>query len=274
MAKLEYKIGEIPKPRALDFIQKYHYSPVMPRITKHFLGFFVEGEVKAVLTLGWGTQPKQTINKLFSGLATKHYYEIGKLCIADEMKKNTGSQILSSTIRWMKQNTDKIFLYTLADGIMGKCGYVYQAANFYYGGSFQTHTYLMPNNEKLHIRSANHLLIQNQIQDYQNKGFRGDGKKRIRLSLDFMNKNGIRVIDGLMFRYIYPLNKTAKSIMKNHSNLLWRQNNYPKEEDLVWMDTTDKENKFQTERPEFSFEKTKYNRLTQTSGATLDKFFT
>ena len=56
---------------------------------------------------------------------------------------------------------------------------------FYYGGSFRTHTYLMPNGEKLHIRSANDLLRQNQVLDNKNKRF-GEGiKKRIRFSFDF-----------------------------------------------------------------------------------------
>ena len=116
--KLDYTIVEILASRAMDFIQKYHYSPVMPSITKHYLGFLIDGEMKAVLTLGWGTQPRQTINFLFPGLETTHYYEIGKMCIADEMPKNTGSQILSATIRLMRQRTNKLFLYTLGDGIM------------------------------------------------------------------------------------------------------------------------------------------------------------
>ena len=270
--KFDYKIVEIQASRAVDFIHKFHYSPVMPSITKHYLGFLVDGEMKAVLTLGWGTQPRQTINKLFPGLETKHYYEIGKMCIDDEMPKNTGSQILSSTIGWMKQRTDKLFLYTLADGIMGKCGYVYQSANFHYGGSFRTHTYLMSNGEKLHIRSANDLLEQNQALDNKNKRF-GEGiKKRIRLSLDFMEVNNIRMIDGLMFRYIYPLNKKAKQLMKNGSTLEWGRN-YPKDKDLVWMDTTDKKNKTKIDRPSFSFDEPKYNNIARSGGSTLDKFF-
>ena len=284
--KFDYKITEIQASRALDFIQKFHYSPVMPSITKHYLGFLIDGEMKAVLTLGWGTQPRQTINKFFPGLQTKHYYEIGKMCIDDEMPKNTGSQILSSTIGWMKQRTDKLFLYTLGDGIMGKCGYVYQSANFFYGGSFRTHTYLMPNGEKLHIRSARKLLEQNFIMDWDKHnsvcrrcssgdwwGCENKPKQRIRFSCDFMEANNIRMVDGLMFRYIYPLNKNAKRLMKNGSTLNWNQQHYPKDKDLVWMDTTDKKNKTKIDRPSFSFDEPKYNNISRSGGSTLDKFF-
>ncbi len=253
---------------------------MMPKLTKHYLGFYVEDELKGVLTLGRGTQPRQTINKLFPSLDTNHYFEIGKMCIAPELNKtNAGSQLLSATIRWMKQNTDCLFLYTLGDGIMGKCGYVYQSANFYYGGKYWTECYIMDNGEKVHIRSVGELTkldtVQKNKELVKTKGFQlGKSVKRsTRLSYDFMKKKRIRNIEGLMFRYIYPLNKNAKRLMEDGSNFLWNQNNYPKEEDLEWMDTTDKKNKTKIKRPSFSFENVKYNSIQQTSGSTLDSFF-
>ena len=45
---------------------------------------------------------------------------------------------------------------------------------------------------------------------------------------DFMKKKGIKFIKGYMFRYIYPLNKKAKKIMKNDSTMEWTRN-YPKD---------------------------------------------
>ena len=35
----------------------------------------------------------------------------------------------------------QVFLNTMADGIMGKCGYVYQASNFYFGEKYWTQVY-------------------------------------------------------------------------------------------------------------------------------------
>ena len=32
-------LSEVNKDNAVEFIQKHHYSPVMPKLTKHFLGF-------------------------------------------------------------------------------------------------------------------------------------------------------------------------------------------------------------------------------------------
>jgi hypothetical protein len=84
-----------------------------------------------------------------------------------------------------------------------------------------------------------------------------------------MEENGIRKIGGNMFRYIYPLNKKAKSLMKLSSNLIWNKTNYPKDKDLVWRDETDNKNKTLIERPVFSFENANH----KISGASLESFF-
>lgn len=268
--KYEYKVLEITKFMATEFVQKYHYSPVMPKLTKHFLGFFVDNELRGVLTLGWGTQPRQTINKMFPGLESKDYYEIGKMCMDEDMPKNSESQMMSHTVRWLKENKPQcLFLYTMADGIMGKCGYVYQASNFYFGEKYFTTVYMMENGEKLHPRSAKPLLIENAAMIGKEKCFW--------LTPEFMQMKGIRRINGYMFRYIYPLSKKAKKLMKKGSTLTWGID-YPKDPDLKWFDVTDGKNKFEIEQPPFTFEEAKYNLKNINShgkndGQSLESFF-
>lgn len=138
-------IKEIPKDDAIQFIRYYHYSKIIPKLYQYFLGIFSEKKLLGVIELGWGTQPLQTIRKLFpdNQLQTKDYLEIGKMCFLPKMNRNQyfGSQALSALIQWLRKHTDCLFLYTLADGIEGKCGYVYQAANFCYCGYFKTSVY-------------------------------------------------------------------------------------------------------------------------------------
>jgi len=231
--KFDFEVIEIDKTLATNFVQKYHYSPVMPAITKHYLGFFLSGELKGVVTLGWGTKPRHTFNKMFPnvGILEKKdesfihdindwYYEIGKMCLTIDLNdtKGAGSQMVSSTIKWLKNNTTCQFLYTMADGIMGKCGFVYQASNFYYGEQYFTSVYLMENGEKLHPRTSKELCK-------ENAKFSGK-EKLFWMTTDFMIHKGIRRIDGLMFRYLYPLNKKSKRMMKQ-SSMNWDKN-YPK----------------------------------------------
>lgn len=224
--KYYFDIKEIDKPVAIDFIQERHYSKVLPRLTKHWLGVFNEEELVGVLTLGWGTQPLQTIKKLFPELKSEDYYEIGKMCMDDKMPRNSESQMLSVVIRWIKKNLpEKKFLYTWADGIVGKVGYVYQASNFNYGGFIWTDIYISPTGEKIHPRSSKALLK-------ENAEFLGK-EKLFWMTPDFMELKGIRRIRGKQYRYIFPLNKEAKKILKTGSTVEWDLE-YPKEDNLQW----------------------------------------
>ena len=201
--KYNFEIKEITRFDSTELVQTYHYSKIMPRLTKHFLGCFLDGELVGVLTLGWGTQPKATIAKLFDGLDTKDYYEIGKMCMKPEMPKNSESQMLSGVVKWMKENCpEKKFLYTWADGIMGKPGYVYQAANFLYGGFIWTQIYISDKGEKIHPRSSRRLCDENVQFKLEREPNFFEGKKGERiywLTQDFLDHKGISKIYGKQF---------------------------------------------------------------------------
>ena len=239
----------------------------MPRLTKHFLGCYLENELVGVLTLGWGTQPKATIAKLFDGFDTKDYYEIGKMCMKEEMPKNSESQMISAVVKWMKENCpEKQFLYTWADGIMGKPGYVYQAANFLYGGFIWTTIYISEKNEKIHPRSSKRLCLENYDFKIKREPEFFDGKKidektgkaRIYwLTQDFLDHKGISKIHGKQFRYILPLNKKARKLLKK-SNVEWNLN-YPKHSDLVWNKSTSEGKKQLSGMPYIDSNMTEYN---------------
>ena len=225
----------------------------MPKLTKHFLGCYLENELVGVLTLGWGTQPKATIAKLFNDknfcrikfdgekyvsddLDTKDYYEIGKMCMKEEMPRTSESQMISAVVSWMKDNCpEKQFLYTWADGIMGKPGFVYQAANFLYGGFIWTQIYINNKGEKIHPRSSRRLCDENVQFKLEREPDFFVGKKGERiywLTQDFLDHKGISKIHGKQFRYILPLNKKARKLLKK-SKVKWTLE-YPKEKDLVW----------------------------------------
>lgn len=224
-----YLISEIPKEDAIAFIHTHHYSKILPRLTKHYLGVYTDKGLMGVVTLGWGTQPLQTIKKLFRNhdVVSTDYLEIGKMCFSPLINNNghSGSQIMAELIRWVKKNTDCLFLYTMADGIMGKCGYVYQASNFRYIGKFKTSVYMdRKTREKIHPRSAKTLLSENAEYD--------GVEKRHWLTHDFCEYKGIDKMQGLMFRYIYPLNKKARKILDSYPQYKGLTN--PKSCDLIF----------------------------------------
>ena len=257
-------IKEITKYVATEFIMSRHYSPVMPKLTKHYCGYYVDDILQGVVTFGWGTRPKHTIQKLFPTLDTTDYYEIGKMCMDDSMGKNSETQMLSKVLSWLKENTKIKFLFTWADGLVGKPGYVYQAFNFLYGGFIWTDTYVTDKGEKVHPRT-----IQSQLPNTHNYkyGSRPNPKqlKQLRLSR----------VKGKQFRYILPMNKKMRKFLKQ-STVDWNLN-YPKDKDLVWKIKRPGDSSY-TLTNIMPFKLTKeveYNKdnVERNTGATLESFF-
>jgi len=211
----------VNKYTAAEFVSTRHYSAVMPRLTKHYLGYFDNEELVGVITFGWGTRPKHTIQKLFPELDTKDYYEIGKMCLDDKLLRNSESQLLSSAISWLKENTTIKYLFTWADGLVGKPGYVYQAANFLYGGFSFTDTYVSETGEKIHPRT-----IQGQIPNTKNR------KVGMRPNPEQLKQLKLSRVKGKQFKYIYPMNKKFRKRLKK-STTEWTTI-YPKDKDLIW----------------------------------------
>lgn len=214
-------LKKIIKIDAANFVASRHYSAVMPKLTKHYLGCYDNDKMVGVITFGWGTRPKHTIQKLFPKLDTKDYFEIGKMCMDDKMPRNSESQLLKLAIKWLKENTVIKYLFTWADGLVGKPGYVYQAANFLYGGFSITDTYVSKSGEKIHPRTIQGKLPNEEGLKY---GHRPNPKQLKELELSR--------VKGKQFRYIYPMTKKDRKKLKE-STVKW-STKYPKDSDLVW----------------------------------------
>lgn len=220
---MKYIIKEIDKETALDMIQKYHYSNTLPRLNKHYLGFFIGEELVGIVTLGYGTRPKHTIQKLFPSLDTKDYLEVGRMCMTEEMPRNSESQMLSQLIKWIKQNLPHIkILFTWADGMLGKVGYVYQASNFLYAGYSETDMYLI-DGIKIHPRQTKKLF-----------GLENDKRVTARPTLEQMKQFNINQYRGRQFKYLFFLcSKTEKKRLIGECTTPLTIK-YPKEADLKW----------------------------------------
>jgi len=219
----DIEIRPITKEETLYIVLRNHYSKIMPKLTKHFLGGFINGELVAAITLGWGVRPVHTIRILFPSLDTKDYYEIGKMCLIEELPKNSESIFLSKVIQYTKEKLPHIkVIFTWADGILGKPGYVYQAANFLYGGYIMTDLYLGSDGEKIHPRTSQRLSRTD------------DTKYGRRPTVDFMEKNNWTHWKGKQFRYIlFTCDKRERKKLLRESPFEWSIN-YPKDVDLIW----------------------------------------
>ena len=208
---------------ALTLIQRCHYSKVMPRLSRYYIGGLSGGRVVAVCTLGWGVRPVHTIKGMFPSLGTADYLEIGKLCVDDECPTNTESWFLARVSRWVRHNAPDVkLLFSWADGIIGKAGYVYQAANYYYGGYIISEMYLDSNGVRVHPRTVQGITR-------TTTGVRGPRDKATTERL------GLTKYWGKQFRYVYPLcSKWQWKALQAESPYNWTRGNYPKDADCTW----------------------------------------
>lgn len=236
-----YEIKEVSKETALEMVQKYHYSNTLPKLNKHFVGFYLNDSLVGVVTLGWGTRPLHTIKKIFPSLETKDYFEIGRMCMTEEMPRNSESQMLSQLIKWIKINCPDIkVLFTWADGMIGKAGYVYQASNFWYLGYIWTDIY-MKDGVKIHPRQTKQLF----------KSGENDKRVTVRPTAEQMKQYGISHYKGKQFKYLFFVcdKKTARNLTKECLETLSRE--YPKEEALAWKQKDEKGKWAFCERPPY-----------------------
>ena len=209
-------LEEIPLETAAEFVLQHHYSKVMPKQTKLVLGARkgVDGPLVGVITFGWGVRPQETLRALFPSLDNgpgfiKQYLEIGKMCMLDSQPKNSESRLLALAARYVKRHRPDVkLIFTWADALWGKPGYVYQAANYYYGGFIQTDVYMDRNGVRFHPRQLPAILrtqygICTECVRCYWKADNGIGV--CRPSKKQLVEEGWKHVFGLQFRYVYFL---------------------------------------------------------------------
>ena len=189
----KYELKEISKDDALEMIQAYHYSNTLPKLNKYFIGFYLNKRLVGVVTLGWGTRPLHTIQRIFPSLTTADYLEIGRMCMTEDMPRNSESQMLSQLVKWLKTYHPEIkILFTWADGMVGKVGYVYQASNFIYAGYSGGEMY-MKDGVKIHVRQMKSILVPEGVKD---------DRITVRPTLEQMRAYNIQHFKGKQYRYL------------------------------------------------------------------------
>jgi len=209
-------LEEIPLERAAEFVLQHHYSKVMPKQTKLVLGAHKGkgGPLVGVITFGWGVRPQDTLRTLFPSLDTgpgfaKQYLEIGKMCVHNSEPKNTESRLLSLAAKYVKKHCPEVkLIFTWADALWGKPGYVYQAANYYYGGFIWTDVYTDKNGIRLHPRQLpkyTRAVLGLSDEEIRREWSANNGIGVRRPSKEQLVKYGLKHVFGMQFRYVFFL---------------------------------------------------------------------
>lgn len=169
MKKLIYSIDLFPAPIGITngvltlaradnsvvdrMVEAHHYSH---KSTKNrFLSMVVNGNM-GFIQLGYGIRPqnKNTISPL---IKRGNYCEFDRMWLADELPKNSESQVIALLLSYVKQLYPRIkFIITYADGSVGNKGIIYQATNAIPIGQIPCDFYVLPSGERIHPVSMYH----------------------------------------------------------------------------------------------------------------------
>ena len=213
---IDIKIQPISNSTGRRFVAQHHYAVICPPITKLSLGLFAGDDLVGVALWGYGTRPRHTIKRIFPSLDVEDYLELNRLCVLDSMPRNTESFFLGTMAAYIGEHLPGVkLLYSWADGLRGKPGYVYQASNWLYGGHIWSEFYMTGEGEVVHPR----LIITRY----------GTRKKSVTLAL------GLSKVRGFQFRYLrFLCSHGERKRLLRESPFDWFSK-YPKRKDLKWV---------------------------------------
>lgn len=131
----KYKVLSIESSQTYDWLLHKHYAKRIPSISFAF-GLYEDQILKGVMTIGKPASPS-----LCDGICGKDYskyvYELNRLCVDDNLEKNTLSFFVGKCLKLIPEN---MILVSYADTSMNHNGYIYQATNWIYTGSTKERT--------------------------------------------------------------------------------------------------------------------------------------
>lgn len=123
---LPFRIYEISKPVAREFVSDWHYSGTCPVIT-YALGLYLDNELYGVLVFA---RPNGRGSKQAYG----NVLEISRLVLLDEAPRNSESWFIARALKWLKSKDAYVGALAYADPYYGHDGMIYRASNFRYSG--------------------------------------------------------------------------------------------------------------------------------------------
>jgi hypothetical protein len=212
---LSYHVEPVPRSLMAAFVAAHHYAVRVPPHCLLSLGCFVGSDLVGVASWGFGVRPRHTIQRLFPSLTTSDYYELNRLCMLDSEPRNGESHFLRLCREYIRQREPgRVVLFSWADGMRGKPGFVYQADNWLYGGFIRTEFYVTAANEVVHPRQV----------------ITRCGRR----DRAFTRSVGLRRVRGRQFRYCHFLcGHGLRKRLLRESPFRWGRA-YPKKNDCVW----------------------------------------
>lgn len=177
----EIELKVIPAKIANDFVRKHHYSGKVVNNSYLHFGAFLDKKLHGVMSFGHSLDKAKT-QRLVKNTGWNEFCELNRMSFDDYLPRNSESYCLGKALRLIKKNAPHIkWVISFADGCSCGDGTIYRASNFVLTQ--------IKNNSTIYINDE------------------GDKVSNITFATTSLNKQGFKLLEGYMFRYIYFIDK-------------------------------------------------------------------
>jgi len=215
--KKTYKVESIKSSETYDWLLHKHYAKRIPSISYAF-GLYNNKNLLGVCTFGRPIA-HSLIKSSFNGKYQNTFYELNRLCVNDNLPKNTTSYFVSNALKMLPS---PLVIVSYADSSQNHNGYIYQATNWIYTGlSAKFKDYMVKGYEHMHGASIIDIVGRSDKNGHLNK---------VELLKNKFGKDNVYMVErARKHRYFYIIgNKTQKKNMLK--NLKYEIKPYPKGE--------------------------------------------
>jgi len=200
----EYKVKSIKTELCKEWLLYKHYAKRIPSISYAF-GLFEGDILQGILTIGKPPSPALCVG-VCGEHNSKYVYELNRLCVNDNLKKNVLSYFVSQALKKLSN----IILVSYADTSQNHNGYIYQATNWIYTGlsAKRTERYDIDNPNR-HSKS----VTENKNINYQDLAVRERPQKHRYIFFIASKKQKKYGIESLIILYVTIQKDKIKTMM-------------------------------------------------------------
>jgi len=205
-------IRPISPQDARAVISKIHYSGTYKNNSQIHLGVFLYGRLEGALQFGPPIDRSKLIH-LVEGTKWNGFMELNRMALSDRLPKNSESRSISVAMKVLKKYKPSLeWIVSFSDAAQCGHGTIYQASGFVLTGIKES-----KNLARFKDGKVRHQIMFNcHGGNLKKHDFLG-GKSYIELTEGgydwnkFLKKAGAKILKGFQLRYLYFLNKKAKS---------------------------------------------------------------
>jgi hypothetical protein len=190
-------VKPITQKAAAELVKRVHYSGKIVNNSQLHFGVFIDDILDGVMSFG-ASMDKRKTQALVADTRFNDFLELNRMAFGERLPRNSESRALSVAMRLIKKHYPHIkWVISFADGCQCGDGTIYRASGFYLSAVKKNKTIL---------RLADGSIVANKTLSNPNH-VGADGK----FGAAVAKANGAKPLDGYMLRYIYFLDPSFKS---------------------------------------------------------------